>query len=263
MNVTVLTGEQRRQRGLVLYRQIMAIEPPDPATPRGAALVDFVFAEIWSRPGLPRRDRRVITLTCAADAGARRMVAEHLYAALATGEFSVAELEDFVLHFAVYCGWPKAEALEEILTAQSARLAATGDHASSRPVPQPPTRVARIRDGEEKFRAVNCCEAPPRTAPYYDDGVLNFVFAEVWTRPGLTRRDRRLISLACAGLGEATDPVRSHVYSAMKSGDLNYAEMLEIVLQFAAHAGWPKAQFLQQCVDEMHALIDAEESART
>lgn len=51
----VIDHVARRRRGLQLYREIMAREHPEPTSPRAATLIDFVFAEIWSRPGLSRR----------------------------------------------------------------------------------------------------------------------------------------------------------------------------------------------------------------
>jgi 4-carboxymuconolactone decarboxylase len=253
-------------RGLDLYREIMAAEPPEPATPRAATLIDFVFAEIWSRPGISRRDRRLIALTCAAGADAHRTVADHLYAALKTGEFSIDELDEFVLHFAVYCGWPKAEVVETILDEQMARVTREGSYDGSRRTSQmlsaaPADPELRMQGGEREFRDVNCRDAPPRGVPYYENGILNFVFGEMWQRPGLSRRDRRWITLASVGLDDTIGPIQSHTYSAMKSGDLNYAEMHELVLQFAAHSGWPKAQYVQQAIDEMHERIKGESPA--
>jgi 4-carboxymuconolactone decarboxylase len=37
--------------------------------------------------------------------------------------------------------------------------------------------------------------------------------------------------------------------------------MRELVLQFAAYCGWPKASFLQQVVDESHDRIVEEDAA--
>ena len=36
------------------YRDVMTVEPPAPATPFEAATRDFVFGQVWSRPGLSR-----------------------------------------------------------------------------------------------------------------------------------------------------------------------------------------------------------------
>lgn len=262
----IVHATERRERGLALYREIMATEPPELTTPRAAALIDFVFAEIWSRPVLTRRERRLIALACAAGANAHITVGQHLYAALKTGEFSLDELDEFVLHFAVYCGWPMAEVLETILDEQLTRLTAEG-YRHSRLTPQPLSTAPadqelRKQGGEQEFLDVNHHQPPPRGFPYYEDGILTFVFGEMWKRPGLSRRDRRWITLATVGLDDTVGPIQSHVYSAMNTGDISHDEMQEMVLQFAAHSGWPKAAYMQVCVNEMHQRITSEADAQ-
>src|SRR5690349_15633907 len=110
-NLKFSSPEDRRERGLAVYRELMAQEPPAVSSPRAAALIDFVFAEIWPRPGLSVRDRRLIALTCAGGADAAQTIGDLMYGALKCGDLSYDELNEFVLHFAIYCGWPKAEAL--------------------------------------------------------------------------------------------------------------------------------------------------------
>lgn len=256
----IVDPHERRQRGLELYRQIMAKEHPEPTTPRSATLIDFVFAEIWSRPGITRRERRLIAMSCAAGADALSTLGDHFYAALKTDEFSIDELREFVLHFAVYCGWPKAETVEAVLDEQWLQVhtdnGVTAPAAQPHPVSAiPADQELRKRGGEQEFEDVNVAPAPPRGIPYYDDGILNFVFGDMWKRPGLSRRDRRWITLACVGLDDTVIPIQSHVYSAMKSGDIEFDEMREMVLQFAAHSGWPKGSLMQATVDEMHQRI--------
>ncbi len=183
----------------------------------------------------------------------------------ASGDITFEELQEFVLHFAVYCGWPKASFADQVLWQQRALLN------SERGEPPPEMRPLevwnpaidseeRMQSGEVCFAAVNRVPPPGRTSPYTTAGILNFVFGEVWQRPGLSMRDRRFITLASVGVDDAVLPIRSHVYSALKSRDVSLAEMRELVLHFAAYAGWPKASFLDQAVAESWAKIQAEEA---
>jgi 4-carboxymuconolactone decarboxylase len=258
--VTVIDYEERRQRGRDLYTEIMGREAPPSTSPRSAALLDFVYAEIWSRDGISRRERRLITLACAAGADGYETLADHVYGALVTGDLTYDELQEVILQFAVYCGWAKAEAFERILDEQWALL-----HAErGTPVPAcsdealtsvPADQELRKQGGEQEFRDVNWFPAPPRGVPYYDAGILNYVFGDMWKRPGLSRRDRRWVTVACVGLDDSVGPIQSHVYSAMRSGDITFDEMRELVLQFAAYSGWPKGSFLQQTVDAQYARV--------
>src|SRR5262249_60950334 len=40
------------------FREVMTVEPPATATPLAQATREFVFGQLWPRPGLSRRDRR-------------------------------------------------------------------------------------------------------------------------------------------------------------------------------------------------------------
>jgi 4-carboxymuconolactone decarboxylase len=73
ISAEMLDPAERRARGEQLHLAVMQAPPPPADSPLGAAMLDFVMAEIWSRPGLDRRSRRWIALTCvgAADAEAR------------------------------------------------------------------------------------------------------------------------------------------------------------------------------------------------
>jgi 4-carboxymuconolactone decarboxylase len=263
--VTVIDYDERRRRGAELYAEIMGREPPAPTSPRTAALLDFVFAEIWSRDTISRRERRLITLACAAGADGHETLADHVYGALATGDLDYGELQEVILHFAVYCGWAKAESFERILDEQWAMLHDERGTTAPARVDEPLTSVPaeqelRKQGGEQEFADVNWVPAPPREVPYYDAGILNYVFGDLWKRPGLSRRDRRWVTIPCVGLDDSVGPIQSHVYSALRSGDISFDEMRELVLHFAAYSGWPKASFLQQTVDQMYARV-VEETA--
>jgi 4-carboxymuconolactone decarboxylase len=253
-----------RRRGEATYREVMTVPYAGSATPlEEAMLLDVVFAEIWNRPALSRRNRRFVTLACVGAADTVGPIEEHVYAAMNSGDITLDEMQEFVLHFAVYCGWPKASFLDQVVWAQYVRICR--ERGEAEPVPRPLTTwnagmdpELRLQGGEESFATINWVPAPGRTTPYTTAGILNFVFGEVWQREALTVRDRRFITVACVGVDDAIMPIRSHVYSALKSGDVSYDEMRELVLHFAAHSGWPKASFLDQVVTESWSAINAE-----
>jgi 4-carboxymuconolactone decarboxylase len=63
----------------------------------------------------------------------------------------------------------------------------------------------RRQRGLEKFNEVYCGDlpAPPPGAMDFFDLMLEQLFGEVWTRPDLSQRDRRLVTMgAIAALGE-------------------------------------------------------------
>src|ERR1700742_3635211 len=78
--------------------------------------------ELWNRPGLDRRTRRWITLVCVGFDTDQQAMNDQVYAALDCGDMTVEEMLEFILHFAVYCGWPKASRMEGVVREQWARV---------------------------------------------------------------------------------------------------------------------------------------------
>ena len=79
----------------------------------------------------------------------------------------------------------------------------------------------------------------------------------LWTRPGLSVRDRRLVTLTVLmGLGhEAT--LKLHLGAAMRTGQLTDAEIDELMLHVAHYGGWPVAAVASQVVRQLRAERDA------
>lgn len=67
------------------------------------------------------------------------------------------------------------------------------------------------------------------------------VFAQIWTRPGLSMRDRRLISLTAAAYAASPPGYISHIEGALDKGDLTPDELWEWLIHFTQYAGYPKA----------------------
>lgn len=101
----------RREQGLQMFAEVSGFPAPQVQGPFMEVMVDQVFAEVWNRPGLTRKERRWISLTCVASAGIGDALAVHVGGALSSGDISIEELREFVTHFAAYAGYPKASLL--------------------------------------------------------------------------------------------------------------------------------------------------------
>jgi 4-carboxymuconolactone decarboxylase len=67
----------------------------------------YAWGEIWTRPGLDRRSRSMITLTALIARGHHDELAMHLRAARRNG-LTVDEIKEVLLQTAIYCGVPGA-----------------------------------------------------------------------------------------------------------------------------------------------------------
>ncbi|HEX7875274.1 MAG TPA: carboxymuconolactone decarboxylase family protein [Sphingobium sp.] len=122
-----MAEDKRRQAGKDTFQSVLGFPAPDsPGTPLTEAARDFVFAEVWNRPGLDRRSRRWITLSAVTAAGSQTAMRAYANAALVSGDISMAELREFILQFAVFQGFPKAVEFEMILNEIEAKDASQG-----------------------------------------------------------------------------------------------------------------------------------------
>jgi 4-carboxymuconolactone decarboxylase len=69
----------------------------------------YAWGEVWSRPGLDRRTRSVVTLAALVSLRAENELGMHVRAALTNG-LSPDEISEVILHTAVYAGVPAANA---------------------------------------------------------------------------------------------------------------------------------------------------------
>lgn len=67
----------------------------------------YAWGEIWTRPGLDRRSRSMVTLTALVAGGHHEELAMHLRAARTNG-LTDEEITEVLLHTAIYCGVPAA-----------------------------------------------------------------------------------------------------------------------------------------------------------
>jgi len=89
-------------------------------------------------------------------------------------------------------------------------------------------------------------DAAPRSSPFadiapalgkYTDTVL---FGEVWERPGLSKRDRSLITVATLVALYRTNELPFHLKRALENG-VTRDELIELITHLAFYAGWPAA----------------------
>jgi 4-carboxymuconolactone decarboxylase len=66
------------------------------------------------------------------------------------------------------------------------------------------------------------------------------LFADVWERKELSKRDRSLITVASLLTGGNTDQLRFHLNYAKENG-LSEEELIEAITHLAFYAGWAKA----------------------
>lgn len=77
------------------------------------------------------------------------------------------------------------------------------------------------------------------------------LFAEVWTREGLTVRDRRLLLLGALAATGQTDVAEIQAGAALGNGELDGDQLLEIALFLCYYIGWPQGTRLNMMFGEV------------
>jgi 4-carboxymuconolactone decarboxylase len=75
-------------------------------------------------------------------------------------------------------------------------------------------------------------------APKFADLTDNVLFGDVWERPGLSKRDRSLVTVSALVAMNRPDQLRSHLQRARDNG-LTEAELIEAITHLAFYSGWP------------------------
>lgn len=251
-----LDPQARSARGLALQAEVTGAPAPQAATPLGESWRDFVYAEVWNRPGLERRARYLISIAGAAMAGADADILDgYVRGALKDGYLSLSELREAALHMAVYGGWPRGERIERSVSRIAAELGLPAATC-------PPIRAEawdadeRTAQGMQEFTDTMTFPGGPSASPFLE-AINNFVFGEMWCRRGLDQRSRRFMTLVGVAESSSEIPIKSHFHAAMASGNCTAEEMQEFVLHYGIHAGWPKASVVQGVVFEMVQKVAA------
>jgi 4-carboxymuconolactone decarboxylase len=107
--------DDRYERGMRVRREVHGDEHVDAATARATdltrefqdLLTRYAWGEIWTRPGLDRRTRSLITISAMVALGRERELELHLRSARRIGvEWD--DIKEVLLQSVIYCGVPAA-----------------------------------------------------------------------------------------------------------------------------------------------------------
>src|SRR5690349_1162999 len=94
----------------------------------------------------------------------------------------------------------------------------------------------------------------------FQDLISRYAWGEIWTRPGLPRHTRSLLTLAFMVALNRADEFRLHVRAAANAG-VSRDEIKEVLLQAAIYCGVPAANSAFRMAAEVFAEDEAAETA--
>lgn len=212
---------------------------------------EMIFGRVWSRPGLSRKDRMLATLSALTSMQFLPQLAIYTGAALHIG-MSPRTIQEVVLHCSIYSGMPTAENA----------LKAIADEFKERGVMQPEATAGEhdldelLEMGKDMMhalhgeRAEGGYAAPDSAASELYSTAIQYLYGEVWHRPGLSMRQRMICSIACFTARQMIAQQRKWFPSAQKNVGLSRDEIHEVISQTAHYSGFPPA---------LNALVVAQE----
>lgn len=241
------TREALRHQGEALRARLF--DQHDGAPERGEAapgfsqlMVEAVYGAIWSRADLPLPDRMICTLAALAARQRLAQLRRYVAAALHIG-LEPRSIQEILVQVGIYAGF---SASEEALEVAGAVFAERG-------ISVPPevarddsldTLAARGRQllqelhGERGAQGYASPDNPVTGALY--PLAIQYGYGEIWSRPGLDRRQRMLCALAGFTALGLESQVKKFGRSALNAG-LSRAEVIEAVIQTAPCSGFAPA----------------------
>lgn len=95
----------------------------------------------------------------------------------------------------------------------------------------------------------------------FQDLLTRYAWGEIWTRPGLPRHTRSLLTVALLVALNRTDELRMHIRSAFNNG-VTREQIQEVLLQCAIYCGIPAANSAFHSAEQVFAEMDARQSKK-
>jgi len=98
--------------------------------------------------------------------------------------------------------------------------------------------VERAQSAENEFNSA------------FQDLITRYAWGEIWTRPGLPRKTRSLITIAMMVALNRGDELKMHIRAALQNG-VTREELREVLLQAAIYCGVPAANSAFHLAEEV------------
>jgi 4-carboxymuconolactone decarboxylase len=209
--------------------------------PLGSYVIDFCLGEIWTRPGLPRRERSLIVISILATLNQLNQLRSHVQGGINHG-LTRTEIEEVFVQLAGYAGFPRA--IDAMTTAHAALAELQGvDKLEPSPPAERKDDDRRSADAREVMGRLS--QHQPRDGGGVDMGSFTgsagrFAFGELWARDQLTRRERSLVVCATLTAQDKPSELRFHLQGALNHG-ATIGELEELMVTVIGYVGFPTA----------------------
>ncbi|MDO9459500.1 MAG: carboxymuconolactone decarboxylase family protein [Alphaproteobacteria bacterium] len=267
-----MTHAERRARGLEVISSLTGSKDPEKVAQDiedqngalGSLAIDFALGDVWTRPGISRRDRSLIVIAIVGALNQLEHLKVHVRGAINHG-VTPEEVREVMTHMCGYAGFPRAL---DAMKAANEVLAELGHAPKDGKLPP----AERLSLSDRRKRAAPGL-AKVSGGKLFDnfDITLNglekqmgpigifaadFIFGDIWERSQLSKRDRSLIVNSFLGALGRQDELKIHIPGAFRHG-LSKEEIQELIVTLAAYAGFP---FAVEATHVLHEHLKKEAS---
>ncbi|BBY75296.1 4-carboxymuconolactone decarboxylase [Mycolicibacterium parafortuitum] len=107
------------------------------------------------------------------------------------------------------------------------------------------------RKGLEKMNEVYGWEMPNIEGDPYFDLTVDHLFGTIWSRPGLSMRDKRIMTLTAVAAVGNSDLAEIQANAALANGELTGAELKEMAVFLTHYLGFPLGSKLDGAVSKV------------
>jgi 4-carboxymuconolactone decarboxylase len=193
-----------------------------------------VVKGLWQRPQLSSRDRSVVTVSILIARNQPADLPNYLNVAL-DNDVTPTGISEIITHLAFYAGWPNAMAA---IAAAKQVFVQLGIGADQLPPASP--QLLALDEAAEAQRAERVESSVGSVSPGLVAYTANPLFKDLWLRPGLSPRDRSLVTVSALIANGQAEQITYHLHRAMDNG-LTKEQAGEVITQAAFYAGWPNA----------------------
>ncbi|MEN6438002.1 MAG: carboxymuconolactone decarboxylase family protein [Syntrophobacter sp.] len=204
-------------------------------------LVEFAYGDVFSRAGLDPKSRQIATIAALTAMGnATPQLKWHIGAALNIG-ITPEQLIDIMYVSTVYHGFPAAlngiAAVREIFRERNMNYTPV----KREQITDKRAVGIRTMDATSKGAGEKVINSLKDIAPEMSDFILEFSYADIFSRGILTPRETEIVAIAgmCAA-GTRRPQLIVHIKSGLNVG-LTKEQIIEIMDQMAVYAGFPAA----------------------
>lgn len=238
--LTTIGGSPEQGRALAGYL--------DGQGPVGRLALWAGAGEIWTRPGLTRRDRSVVVIATLTALARESELSQHVAGGLNHG-LSIEEVDEIMVQLAAYVGLPFALAGARVVDAVVAEREGHETRQTPRIQIEDKSDAQRRADGLDVLSTLvgdpNLDRAATERAILDNQGdmgvlVMDYAFGDIWARPQLSRRDRSLVVISALTAIHMPHELEIHLGGALNHG-LTPTEIEEVMLTMVAYGGFPRA----------------------